>query len=506
MNPLFDTRIRRLLPRWRDSSTTAALGELESNFAASERVEIPTKHLELRKKEWEQQRSLFFAGDLLSTSIVSGNREAGAAAATYVLGEVDAPPAIKAAARRLLLGLDEFSYEPEELAPSAAIDSARRRVRSARARVRDDLRNALAWADLSHAYASLGLLGKASDAMNCALSLAPENRFLLRSASRLLVHVDKEEHAHWLLRHAAALDVDPWLMAAEISVAGRLGVTPRSLKHARALLKGGEYSAFNTSELAAAVATLNSEAGDFRSARKNFRLSLDDPTDNTVAQAVWAARTQAAVEIRPEHLELPLSFEARTREFFRTNDWNSALQAGLGWAEDQPFSAQPIHYASYLAAVVLDEHEKAIEILEKGRIANPTDWTCLNNLAFSLASLNRVGDAERFFKQLTTEEGNNRLHGVWLATAGLMSFRRQQIAEGRDLYRAAIEHFARVGLVGAQFIAAVFLAREEILAKTPEAPASLLLVSEFSKITNTPEAPVLLRRIEALAADALNHR
>ena len=54
-----------------------------------------------------------------------------------------------------------------------------------------------------------------------ALQLAPTNRHVLRSASRLFLHLDDSERAYDIIAQSDATVDDPWLIAAELSFADR---------------------------------------------------------------------------------------------------------------------------------------------------------------------------------------------------------------------------------------------------------------------------------------------
>src|SRR5439155_22265534 len=94
----------------------------------------------------------------------------------------------------------------------------RSRIRVLRQRSIAEPRNAFVWVDLALLYTTLGLRDQAARAIRIALALAPEDRFVLRCASRFLVHIGDAERAHHILKRSEATPYDPWLMAAEFAV------------------------------------------------------------------------------------------------------------------------------------------------------------------------------------------------------------------------------------------------------------------------------------------------
>jgi hypothetical protein len=92
--------------------------------------------------------------------------------------------------------------------------------------------------------------------MDVALRLAPDDRFILRSAARLLVHVGDSDGALEVLRHSDRTKIDPWLSAAEISIASTADRPSRFAKSAAHIVTGDRFPARQTTELASALATL----------------------------------------------------------------------------------------------------------------------------------------------------------------------------------------------------------------------------------------------------------
>ena len=144
-------------------------------------------------------------------------------------------------------------------------------------------RNPILWTNLARLYTSLGVQDKATRAMRVALSLAPENRFILRAASRLCLHQGEPEEAHQILLRAPNLTADPWLLAAEIATASARGKTSRLVKTGRNLLESPRHSPFDLSELASALGTLEIMEGNRRAAHRLITVSLGKPTENSIA-------------------------------------------------------------------------------------------------------------------------------------------------------------------------------------------------------------------------------
>jgi tetratricopeptide (TPR) repeat protein len=495
MNPLFDNRIRRMIPRWRDAATTASLGELGSLTSQPRQISSAALHEKL--EDWKSAPSLFVATDIVGTAVLSEPFDDPTIhdAANAIL---DAGSGASGIARRAA----EYVLHGPSTAPDASpalVTQAElyARLHQTRKALWNDSRNAVKWVELSQLYTLGGQLEKARATMRVALRLAPDNRYVLRSATRLFVHMKDPGEAWSVLRNAGRTAHDPWLVAAEIGVAGLLGQSPKLTKAAIALASSGSFRAHDLTEMASSLGTLEAEHGNRRKAKKLFELAMRDPNDNVLAQAAWAARDAAiAPDFDPASLHVPLSFEARARLHFQQHEWTNALRESEQWFNDQRFSVGAAAFASYISAVVLAEHEKAVALLKEARIANPDDWLIRNNLAFSLASLNRVAEASDVFEGLSPDSSNATRHGVWLATSGLLAFRRGNIQEGQRLYDQAIEWFQRHGLTSARVVAAVFKAREELNAELPSALQAVHVARDLAGKAHSVEFDTLVAQLE----------
>ena len=54
-----------------------------------------------------------------------------------------------------------------------------------------------------------------------------------------------------------------------------------------------------------------------KSSKKLFDRSLEQPTENSVAQAAWVSRQHSAVNFDVKYLEIPNTYEARSWTFYR---------------------------------------------------------------------------------------------------------------------------------------------------------------------------------------------
>ena len=192
----------------------------------------------------------------------------------------------------------------------------RLRAKQYRRWLRAEPRDSIAWVDLARLYATLGARTHAARCMTIASQLAPDNRFVLRAATRLWVHLDDPERAHDVVaRQIGTTSPDPWLLAAEIAACRAARRPQKRVKVAQRVLGAGGAGSQTErplSELAAALATLELEAGAMRKSRRLFGRALECPTENSIAQAAWASTRDVGIELHSRYLEYANAFEARS--------------------------------------------------------------------------------------------------------------------------------------------------------------------------------------------------
>ena len=332
-----------------------------------------------------------------------------------------------------------------------------------------------------------------------AVQLAPDNRFVLRSAGRLWVHLGDPEKAHEIVARSRRTLHDPWLLAAEIALGSIVNRGRRNVKAARRLLGGGRFGPVHTSELASALATLELHAGSIKKAKTLFGRSLQEPTENSIAQAVWAGRQSKRIHVKGSFDEHANAFEAESWSCYMAGQWEEATVNALRWFGDQPFSRRPPGHGSFVTAVALQDYTKSRWFAEIGLRANPDDFTLLNNLAFACLNLGQVSEAKQALDRIARRVDMSARQSIVLtATRGLYAFRTGQLEQGRLLYRSARDEAKRLnGQIGRQIgaFASMFYALEEIAVGGPQAEAASREARSAAKRISDPIAKTLSERL-----------
>ena len=315
--------------------------------------------------------------------------------------------------------------------------------------------------DLAREYVGKGQTCRAERPVEIALALAPNNRFVLRSAARFYLHNGDRIRAHHILRAAEGVRVDPWLLAAEIAVAGAAKRTSSLIKVGRQLLESKKISPFNASELASAIGTLECESGNSKSGKRLIHQALITPTENAVAQASWISRRIKNFQIDPQILLTPRSYEARAWGNMFDGNWEQGVTAADLWLRDESFSSRPAVFASWVATATLTQYEQAESFAKQGLKTHPNEFLLLNNLAVALANMGKVEEAENELRKVDLEDLKKEFIPTFFATQGLIQFRRDLPAEGRVLYRKAINEAREANQYRSAVWALLHYAREE---------------------------------------------
>lgn len=239
MNIQLLTRERQLIPRWRTFAFTNSRMELAAAAAVDSSNTEPSPSNDFKNKllTWEMNPTLLAAAELVGASLVEDKEEMASQAAAFILSD-------QSGARPLVRYLATQSIErTQTVFIQSKFDnlSAENRKQQWRQRTRMYPENALAWVELALCEVIEGRDRSAVRAMNVALQLAPGNRHVARSASRLFVHLGDKERAYDTVAKNGSTASDPWLIAAEIAIAGLVDRSPRFVKQGRRLLERGGY-------------------------------------------------------------------------------------------------------------------------------------------------------------------------------------------------------------------------------------------------------------------------
>ena len=508
MTAIPGSHTRDLLPRWRPFGLSVRTGELASLRGPGPQAQLPGVAVDLGEAaaSFMAAPGPHTAGDLLGRAALVGPGALGHPEVRAALEFVErgrGEGELVAIARFLRAG---DGGDSSLLAP-APFDKEGMRHRAAALRrvVSTEPRNAIRWADLALAHVNLGALDAAKREMQTAVALSTDNRYVLRAAARFYMLLGEQDRAHRLFTVDPAVIGDPWLHATELAVAQSAGRSSRFVRRARDVVDQRLFAPWHVSELAGELATAELRAGNARQARKYMRAALLDPTENTVAQAEWAAVRHGTQPPEESALSAPLSFEARARLHLQDERYADAATEAELWHNDQPFALEPAVFSSYVTSVGTQEFDRAILAARQGLVANPDSAVLRNNLAFALANRGDLSDAAEELRKAGVVADPHE-YAVLTATRGLVAFRLGNHEEGRALYRDAVELLRARRENDHAALAALMLAREEVLAGTDQASAAYQAAEAAAGRSTSKDVRLWRDRLQRLAHPAGRRR
>lgn len=493
MSTFLDNTNRKLIPRWRSFTTTTMLNELGDKRNTKQDNEKDKNDLNKQLEVWNADKGIHLATDLISSGFVLGEFDLVKEPAKYVIENKDKTSNLSVKIAELILGVIP---DEEKVISGYEFDDGRGKIRKIKARLNIEPRDGILWTELAREYTIQGLMEKAETAMDYAVKLYPSNRFIIRAAVRFFVHNKEAEKAYGLLLRSKSLSTDPWLLASELAVSSLLGRSSKYVKSARQVIESGKYSDYSLSELMGAIATVELAEGNNKRSKRMFNQALQNPTDNSVAQAEWASRLLSDFHLIKQNFEVPYSFEARALENYFSGDWNATMAETRKWIYDQPFSSRPAIMASFIKSSIEEKYNESISFIKSSLISNPNDPILLNNLCFSYASLGQIEEAKKWFKKISVQQLSTSSLIAYTATKGLLEFRDGRIEDGRSTYEQAISLANTLQLPKYKALASIFLSREEILSKSGNDLTSFKRAEKYSKDLKDKDVIVLLKNLE----------
>jgi len=432
---------RRLVPQWRRFESDSASSEFA--MPAGTNSKTADRGLDAnfvkRLEHFRREPNLISAAEVVESAMVLGRASDGEVirAARIIFRDSNSAPLVRLHATRLLNNAGDLNDQPN-------VALALSRTSKLRERIRANPLDAIAWVDLALTQTCSGQFEPAKRSMRVALNIAPTNRLVLRSAARLFFHFKDYEQAYDLVRRSEMTRVDPWLMAAEVSLSAFAEKKPRFVKQGLQLIESESLAPSQITELAGSIGTLMLVDDGGRIGRKLMRQSQMAPTVNAIAQADWISLfVNSGVSLASaDQRTSQKAWEALAlRAFSLEGEIAESIRYGKLWVDDEPYN--PVAFASVAgAANVIEDFAIAREYSKRGLLSSRNDPRLLNAMSFAVASIGDLDGAEAYAAKVP-EDGAHSL--VATANRGLIAMRRGDMAKGKDLYRDAIAGFRRLG-------------------------------------------------------------
>lgn len=426
MNSISNSHKHLVLPKW--LSTSSELIHRESEIPRTHPIEINTKTLKCLQEDYADfldKPSALSATDLMGAAFVLGDKNIARETAQFVNEKKGVP---EIASNLSLFILNKHDEKTVSQATYTKISSIRNRLRIFP-------KNPLNWIELARLYTSLGLINKARRAVQIALNISPACSFIVRSSARFFIHIGEPDVAFHYTKQAVNEISDPWIDATHANVEILLKKQPkRILKSVKS--KALYSSDYMYSELFETYAFLELECGNERKAKKVFKQAWIDPSVNVVTHGEWVIRNFFPNLAETSNLDLKKSHEADAWDSYWNLNLSKSIHISEEWGSDEPYSPHPWILGSYVSCLI-GEYKKAIEIAKTGLLANSSDFNLNNNLIFSLIKTNNIDEAEKRIKDLVYKNQIDKI--VYLATRGLLEYKKNNFDSGKEFYMTAID-------------------------------------------------------------------
>ncbi|MHB8087954.1 MAG: hypothetical protein ACYDH2_06845, partial [Anaerolineaceae bacterium] len=431
---------RRIIPRWRNSQISKRSRETNS-LLEKKNNEDGISYIVEKKGIWDNNKSLENAIDLVTCAFSQGFEKHAYEAADFILANKKdvfsevvkiaelIRPKSSIAKNLLVPAINELVINMQDIFSQ---------IHTLRLHLTNYPHNAFLWVDLAQAYIRINQIDQAQKSIAVAINLSPNNRFILRSATRMFIHLHEPDKANHLLLSRPITRFDPWLISAEIATSTIERKTSSLLKIGRDMILNQRFSPIHLSELSSAIGTVDYINGSMKIAKKMFQFSLIDPTENSVAQSMWAKRKNISIDNTIAINQTPKIYEAIVCKSFFECQWDTLIYYAKKWNADEPFSSRPAEMGSFAAADGKEDYQLAELFCRSGLIANPTDPTLINNLAFSLINQNRIEDAETILNSIKNNVVTRSTEVAIKATEGLLNFRKGNLEIGKNKYLEAM--------------------------------------------------------------------
>ncbi|MBI9039445.1 MAG: hypothetical protein JEY97_15030 [Bacteroidales bacterium] len=499
MAVIYEIKKRRVIPNWRDYRRTLQIGELGNSTTPELNINI-----DRIVDDWRLDQNIGTAAELVNAAFISeklnftelieaiiyirDNKTRSSNTLLNLITAIEDNNGTKKAIGTNNLLLEKDVETINEFQAFINNKSLYKIINRTKARSRNETFNPIVWVELARMYTMHGQYKKAEKSIRIALHLAPENRFVLRSATRFFIHSEQFEKALYYLRKSDSMKTDPWLISAHIATSSIMDRFSPMIKEGEKLIKSDKFSPYELTELLSSIGSLEFNDGSFKKAKSYFEKSMIQPNDNTLAQMEWVSKEDYRFQFNPfKFTEVINPFEAYALDYYEKGNWKDAFYNCIKWFLDVPFSKRPVLLGSYIAGSLLKDKNAAILLCEVGLQANPHDPTLLNNIIYDFATSGNIENASKYINQLKEVDiGSlpNESKITIQATLGLVSLRNNEFEIGKQLYELAIDNSIRIRNDYLKNLAIVNYTRELIIANQPEYEKYLKIVENMQLSDN----------------------
>ena len=202
MSTFLDYTNRQIVPRWHIYNNALHMGETQPVNTKSQPKLSAEMFYREKEADWSTYRELSYATDLVGTALMINdfNNPVVHQAAEFILKQKHRTSNIATEIAQRVLESRNIQNKQADLITESQKKLIYNRISVIKGFLRDYPYNPISWVDKAFYYAMLGQKRKVKYCIDVALNLGFENRFVLRSASRCLLHLGEADRALYILR------------------------------------------------------------------------------------------------------------------------------------------------------------------------------------------------------------------------------------------------------------------------------------------------------------------
>lgn len=435
---------RNVIPRWHPLPATERLDLASVKAVNNDLLSRGVARLTDSVSLWRDEDGIAAAADLLDAYLITGDRRTLIHAISKMRqNKADIPPRLRDTLFSIFRPIQAPQSWRRQIAQIEAEEAnVRRSISVLKRHIASYPRNGLYHVELSRLYSILGVYSKAESHMRIALSLSPNNRYVLRSMVQFYDIVGDLFCGVKQLRQSDIIKFDPWIQSAEIAATTMLGKS--SLVASHNLIEIGKNGNIprKFSELAMAIASLDRLAGVKE--RKVFQLvksALPNSTENGFAQAIWLSDRSSREFVKrfPDAEPSEDAFEAMVRLKMKDGDFEGAAESAEAWLEDQPFSVDAMITLLNLRAVHVSPNDNAQIYARRALTIHSDNWHVMNACALLFTECSDFQNASLALSRIERIATNEDVGPFLPAGRGFLAFALGDFLGGRRYYEDAIK-------------------------------------------------------------------
>lgn len=435
-------RKRSIVPRWRSMLNTPTIETITTPRFA-DYPGITSQQFSSLVQEWRKQGRAEDAVDIMDAGIASGNRALAVEGAKRVLSfSASLKPRVVNRANVIIYGSKDYSDVSKLPENEYDEEQIYKKISNIKKQIYDNPRNTLAHVEVARLYSRIAQFDKAEKNLLIAVSIDPNDRFVLRACARFFTMIHNEREALKILWASESIRYDPWIQSAELAVADLAGKSTKFSHNAAKRVLNRGIILRNESELATGwVSREIAPKHQTRELVKRLHRTLTDPTENALAQGVWLLDA-SGVQFRESFPDVKFgddAYEATALSLIEAENFEEAEKAAQKWYMDQPFQVRAAIELANTNFTYLHNWVKSFQVSKEALKIHNGNWILVNLACISSVYNNDFEEYSKYLKIFENIQNGFEQEAFLLAARGVGDIRRGRYYDGVQNYLKACE-------------------------------------------------------------------